>query len=503
MKALPIGVVTENVRIGTVFRKIIQAQVSEMPIEEENIYEFGWHERKFHWLEDKCQNISRDREYGASLKVGTLLAKGDYTIIPLILAMVHGSMGGILRTAGIHHDFVTFVYGPTGVGKTALAKKTCAYLKHKPNVLALSSDRKEIRRLLQNSADMTMVVDDFNTSSSDRIISRQLQIVSEIIQAACDAGSLIIDASSIEKVHNGVHIVVTSETIIRNVSTMNRCFLVNMQENIPDNLWNEISAMEEQNVFFVFMQSFIRYVEENYDAVVSNCRDDFSYYKWYACEKILFAGASINRIAETLAVQYTLKKQLLNYMEAVGIDTKLHKRAGGCMDECIASSGQDLQNLIADIARKKSHMELLPALAFIVSGYGGDVSYFLAEDEAKYQKKIRNGNTRYVGFQKNMGYISFSPSHMCQLIANFLEKDNISVNCLGKELSYYHLAYVEGSEQKQSCRWHTEKKYYHVNYRQLLELVNSVEYGEESGRREELEWKIRRFEEAYLRYSDE
>ena len=60
---------------------------------------------------------------------------------------------------------------------------------------------------------------------------------------------------------------------------------------------------------------------------------------------------------------------------------------------------------------------------------------------------------------------------MCSLIAKMLDIDTVSVSALGKELSHYHLAHVDGSGQKQSCRWHTEGKYYHVHIQQLIELI--------------------------------
>lgn len=501
MKALPIEVQIENARIGPIFRKIIQNQICTIPIETKEIYDFGWYKKHFHWGEDELQNISASQEYRAALRVGSILSANNSVSIALLLAMVHGPMGGVFHSSGIQHDFVTFISGPTSIGKTALAKKFCGYLKHRPCILALSSDRKEMRKTLQNSTDITMIVDDFNTSSSNRVISRQLQIVSEIIQTACDAGDLILDETSLEKRHNSVHIVITSETTVRNISTMNRCFWVDMQESVSPDLWNKISAMEEGNIFSIFIQSYVKYVEENYDTIAAKCREEFSCYKQYAIEKILFSSISRNRIAETLAVQYTLKQQFINYLKSVGINDSLCKRLDKSMERCISSSGQELQKMIDDIHVKKSHMELLPTLAEIVSSLDGYYGYKLAKNETKYRNEIKKGNLKYLGFQANRGYISFSPSHMCRLIADRLEKENISVNCLGKELSYYHLAHVEHSEQKQSCSWHTKEKYFHVHYRELIELYYSTKFPGIEFLKESCEKIISDFDNYYQKYS--
>ncbi|NBI87837.1 hypothetical protein D3Z47_17235 [Lachnospiraceae bacterium] len=469
IKERPIEVQIYNMRDGTkVFLEIIQTQIANVPIEMREKFPFGWYEKNFHWLEDQSEGISKEQEYRAAVKIAFILGSGNKVVAALALAAVHGPMQRVLIAAGIQHNFITFLAGATAIGKTALAKKMCGYLRHKDVVWALSSDRKELRKAIQNTSDVTIVIDDFNTSASDRVISRQLQIVSEIIQESCNAGKVMLDEKSMSKRNNCVHTVVTSETIIRNVSTMNRCYLVDMQEKLPDDLWQKISEMDEQHGFAIFVRSFIRYIEENYDMAVSNCREDFSYYKQHAREQMLSDGTSMNRIAETMAVQFTLNNQMTNYMKTVGLDGRLLRRADEVMKDCIICCGQELQQKVNEIAAKKSHMELLPTLAEIISNDGN--GYEMAGNENKYKKKIKYME-KCIGFQQNQGYVSFKPSYMCQMIADYLGKEAVSVNCLGKELSYYNLAYVEGSEHKQSCRWHTDGKYYHVNERQLRELI--------------------------------
>lgn len=472
MRNLPIEVQIDNKRIAKeTFLKIIQEQVARMLVEKEEHYPFGWYKEKFHWNEER-REILQGQEYRAALNVAAIITKENQAVTALVLAAVHGPMKHILESAGVRYDFVTFLAGTTGIGKTALAKKICGYI-NKPIVLALSSERKELRKAIQNLADVTVVVDDFNTSASDRMVSRQLQIVSEIIQGKCDAGDVVLDETSAGKRNHNTHLVITSESIIRNVSTMNRCFLVNMQEAIPDDLWEKISEMDKQQDFSIFMQSFLVYIEKNYDTAVQGCREDFKHYQQHARQQITLNNTSANRVAETLAVQHVLKKQMINYFKSVGLEDKLCLRVNTFIDSGIAGSGQELQQELNEMVSRKEYKEFLPTLAYIVcSGYG----YKMAKSEKEYLKKIKNG--RYLaGFEQVKGYVSFIPSHMCSMIADILDRDTVSVNALGKELSHYHLAHVDGSEQKQSCRWHTEGKYYHVHIQQLRELI----YGESEG----------------------
>ena len=320
----------------------------------------------------------------------------------MVLAAVHGPMKHILEAAEIGHDFVTFLAGPTGIGKTALAKKICGYL-NKPIVLALSSERKNLRKTIQNLTDVTIVVDDFNTSASDRMVSRQLQIVSEIIQGECDAGDVVLDETSAGKRNHNTHLVITSESIICNVSTMNRCFLVNMQEAVSDYLWEKISGMDKQQDFSIFMQSFLGYIGKNYDTAVQGCREDFKYYKQHAKEQISSNGTSANRVAETLAVQYVLKKQMINYFKTVGLAGKLCLKVDICIDKGIAGSGQELQQELNKMVSKEEYMEFLPILYLIVKSETG---YKMAKSEKLYLKTIKKGRD-LAGFQQVKGVCQF------------------------------------------------------------------------------------------------
>lgn len=480
MKELPIEVEMGNARIRVIFQKIIQVQVRKTFTEDIVLYKFGWKGKVFHWNDEDKQGISAEQEYNAAFRVADILKEDNRTVISLVLAAVHGPLKRILLLAGIRHDFTTFIAGKSGVGKTALAKKICGSV-HKAVIFSLSSDRKQLRKRLQSMTDITVVVDDFNTSASDRVVSRQLQLVSEIVQATCNTGDVLIGETHTDQEDNCIHIVVTSESIIRNVSTMNRCFLINMEEPVPDEIWDKIIKMEDQKVFYAFARTFIHYIERNCDEVILRCRNDFEYLKQFAKKNLRLAS---NRIAETLAVQYTLNKLIFEYLQTLKIERRLCDIVRQSVNRCIGICGQELQQEINQIELKKSYMELLPELAEIISsdGYG----YEMAENEDKYQRKIRK-NKKCIGFQKNPGYVSFNPRYMCQMLSDKLNLDAVSVNCLSKELSYYQLAHVDISEQKQSCRWHTKDKYFHVSFRELMELI----YGCDN---ELLEESIQKFE---------
>ena len=457
----------------SVFINSIQSQTKDKDPEQRDIYGFGWTGNKFHWLAEVAENFAEDQEYKAAAKMACLLGKGNAVVTSLVLAMAHGPLKRFLQAAGIQHDFVTFVVGETSVGKTDLAKKICSYLQERETIFSLSSKRMELKKLLQDARDITVVVDDFNHSASDRVISSQLHTVSEIIQTASDAGGLILDDKSIGKTNNCIHLVITSEKTIRNPSTMNRCFLVNMDKSLDKDYWDAVSEMKREQCFRLFICALIRHIEQEYDTAKERCRIDFLNYL-QSGRTVSGESGSIHRIAETLAVQHTIKKLLVDYMKTAKIDSKLQEQAEKSMNRCIDECGQELEQEVRALKAEEKYMTLLPLLAgiFVSDGNGG---YGFAEDESGYRKAMKH-HKKVIGFQKNQGYVSFDLSYMCELINEEFDQ-HVSKHCLGKELSHYCLAHVEPSDQKQSCRWHTEKKYFHVHFRRLVETVHNMEYG--------------------------
>ena len=61
---------------------------------------------------------------------------------------------------------------------------------------------------------------------------------------------------------------------------------------------------------------------------------------------------------------------------------------------------------------------------------------------------------------------------MCEIMDNEYGLKGANPKGLASDLQYYSLAYADG-EGKLSCRWGTDKRYYHVRVKELLELISS------------------------------
>lgn len=244
IKKLPTSVIVDpsySKKIRDIFRYIILSQMMNKESEDVEEHEFGWNGLHYYWEIEEEQKGYANSEYEVAVSIADILSKGEDAISAMLLAAIHGPLIKVLREAGINQDFLTLIVGESGVGKTELAKIFCDYLPYKKVVFSLGSKRGELQKKLERIADITCVIDDYNLTASNRVKERQLQILSEIIQSRSNAGKLLVDADSEQYEENEVHVVATSETIIHNVSSLNRCFLVQMDTPIENGLWKKNS----------------------------------------------------------------------------------------------------------------------------------------------------------------------------------------------------------------------------------------------------------------------
>lgn len=294
-----------------------------------------------------------------------------------------------------------------------------------------------------------------------------MQILSEVIQSASDAGKILIRDALNEEIDNAVHVVATSEKMMRNISTINRCFLVRMEEIVEESLWKKIEEYREKHFMQIFMISFMTFIENEYDDIVNKCKND---YLFYSKQKYSFQeteGKSGNRITNTIAVQFVIKKLIIYYFQGMKIDMKLIERVNENLDFVINGCFVNLQHEINGILQKNRTMDLLPTLTDIITS---EYSCVLAKSEDKYKAKYNKKGKPYMGICVHPGYVSFLPKYMCELIAQRKEVEAVSERKLGKELKDFSLVHID-AEGKMSTRWGTEKRMYHVRVRDLIELT--------------------------------
>lgn len=471
IECFPIEVVIQpraNQIVQEVFRVIIQEQLLRIEAIEEIVYEFGWNGSHYYWNEG--QETEVPNEYKSVVDLANLINSNE-VIAGVVLAALHGPLVYKLKQVGINHNFVTFVVGETGVGKTEVAKKICNYLLGKNIFLSLGSDGRAIKKQIYALNDITLIIDDFCKSDSPELQRKNVKNVSDIIQNASDSGQVLINGTEILEEEKNIHLIITGEKVIKNFSTLNRCFVINMDEMLSEKTWTLLSSFSDSGEMYIFMKSFIGWLEREGDNYVKKMGVNYQNYLKDAQEKLVYQIPGINRIRNTVAVNMTIEKALIDFLAQQGIDERLLSRVKQMLQSYVWKSGKEIcESIQADIDKSKK-MQYLPEMAKILIDIGNE--FWLAKDLNQYNKykNYDKKGKKCIGVCLRDGYWSIEPKHLCGCLENILDEEDIPTKRISIELKEYSLALVD-VEGKISCRQlGSTNRMYHIRVIELMELI--------------------------------
>lgn len=454
-----------------VLRLYIQKQLRHITPNRITEYEHGWSEKHYHInnVDEMFRQSSSENAYSNATLLADLIGR-EQCVAGITVAAIHGVLLQPSLEAGINHNYVTYIVGQTDKGKSSVAKAICNCFSGMNNCLSLGSDKRELKKISCHSNDVTVVLDDLCLSESHQMTEKLVDKVSEIIQNASDSGTVLFSgADGEESVRN--HIVITAEKLIRNPSTINRCFVMWMDESLSDEDWRSLNKFAKTGKMQEVMYTFILWVQENYDEIVRMMETDYYVYLDRAKKGLQHAVPGINRIRNTIAVQLVLRKRLIDYLAYMRIDERILSKAEAMLSKCIWNGGNEMCDYLLEQKNKVNRKQYLPILAEFVTQLDNGV--WLAPTEQEYNAWMygeKKNLGKCIGLCLNRGYWSFCPRRMSELVAEEKGVESVSVKSLGAELKYYSLAYTD-CEGKLSSKWHSDKRMYHVRVKELLELV--------------------------------
>lgn len=443
-----------------VFRFMVCKQQAEMEAVQEREWQFGWNNEEFFWGDaaSKLLSEAKKQEYEAAQAVALLILEDETNVCGMLfLAAIQGPLKSIMHKIGIDHDCVIYLVGETGTGKSDLARRFCDYIPDLNQVYTLDSSRKALKMKLAKFRDATIVIDDLCKTTSKGMYDKRLQTVSEIIQSASDAAPAILDVDC-EADFRKIHLVVTAEEKPKNLSTINRCLLIKLDDKLPTSLWNYIGEIANRNYIRYTVWNFVQRIMDNYDSDLQKIKADYG----GEIRKAFTEKDQNARINSTLCLQMTVKNAAVRFMSQLklpnDIVTKLDKKLSECIEFAVAYTGNELQQRKA----QNDHMECL-------RDFVDELLTISADDIKKSERKYVNGEGK--GMLLTSGYWSFDPKRICARINEEYGIDRMNPVKLGKELRYYGLIYVNG-EGKNSCCFHSRKKWFHVDIHALLNFIN-------------------------------
>lgn len=255
---------------------------------------------------------------------------------PVLLLTVLSSFVKHLLEDGTEeqYGYTNYIFGPTGSGKTTIAKFYVDLFSGSENIASLSSEKKAIDQL-NIFTDIPILVDDLNKSISSRVTNAQEAKLSMWIQHNQGAGN------SMDKGINGKlnHVAyVTAEYVLNNYSTLNRCLLIKLNQSFDP---AELSFFTENKArYLAFIYDFLEWVCQNYDELRTKAVNELaawrSDYRKYDASK--YEG--LHRVLRTKhLLEITLSIFKLFLKEKLKLDTKMIDRFStkleASIDNCI------------------------------------------------------------------------------------------------------------------------------------------------------------------------
>ena len=207
--------------------------------------------------------------------ISEFLKSCNYPPVLLIAALVPYIFPLIDENKRVHYEFVGYIVGKSGCGKTEIAKLLVTPFNDNCNMLSLSSDNDAINEMSAFN-DCSVLFDDLNVSDSYDIKKQKERKVASIVETKQSVGKSVKDGKN-TKINAFPFI--TAEYPLKREGFTNRCLIVNIDEPFdPKSLtW----LQENHDIYISFINSFIAVICENFQILhdhVNNCLSSVKYH---------------------------------------------------------------------------------------------------------------------------------------------------------------------------------------------------------------------------------
>lgn len=200
--------------------------------------------------------------------ISEFLKSFNYPPVLLVAALVPFIFPLIDESKRVHYEFVGYIVGKSGCGKTEIAKLLVTPFADNCNMISLSSDSYAIHDMSAFN-DCSVLIDDLNASDSDDIKRQKERKVAAIVETKQSVGKPIIDGKNTKM--NALPFI-TAEYILKREGFINRCLIVNIDESFnPKSLtW----LQKNHDIYISFINSFIGFICKNFQMLhdyINNC----------------------------------------------------------------------------------------------------------------------------------------------------------------------------------------------------------------------------------------
>lgn len=428
-------------------------------------------------LNRKCVSLS-DKILKSSMKNVSyikwinIFCRLDKDTMPvLLLSVIVAITRPLLKEAGTDTLFVPYIYGETGKGKSTYAKLLTDIFENVPNNLTFSSDIMGIREMMAQTRDFVVLADDLNSTSSSRVKASKEAKVSEIIQQAANGD--LIRYKGTESCFKGL-LFVTAEYVLKNESTINRCILIHLLNEMDTEKVNLLK--QGYGLYIRFLKDYIVYVYndyENFVKYIKNLKEVISVKN--TCNRDAYKG--IIRLEQTEKTLMVILNILMDFFKnnLKLPDNEIPKYKNmfeNSIRNCIDTTKGYIRNENKDIGT----MYINEILNLIIYGQETYVYDDICEIDYKtYKRYKRNGQKSYYFIYD--GYMCFTGDDITDYFKQLEGFEySVSKKAISEQLVYHGLLKIKGGERSYPCNVCNNKtRYYHVDIRRLLDFTGEVD----------------------------
>lgn len=160
----------------------------------------------------------------------------------------------------------------------------------------------------------------------------------------------------------------SAERMILNESTINRCFIFNMEEPLPMEAFQKMKTLEKERGFFRFLVAISRFVGgDNLTSQLEMMAKDYERYKGESNRLGTCTCGSDHQIHETYAVQMVLVRVVIRYLNSLKLDEMLVSKTDKAFTDCVGGVCKEMKTLINELHHVEEHKKYLRPLAEIIS----------------------------------------------------------------------------------------------------------------------------------------
>ena len=385
----------------------------------------------------------------------------------LFLGAVISLMTPFLQEVGIDTGFVLYLVGETGTGKSSVAKLLTEVYEEK-NYWTVSSDLADLRKCMNVVKDFLFLLDDLNKTETSRVRASKESKVAELIQQVSNHDR--VDSRGLSSHFDGT-LIITAEYALKNVSTMNRCVVLNVMSNLDVSRLQ--SLKRTQGSYIQLIIKFISWL----------CADKDKHMEViHTLNESGLTKDTYNRQAYSGIARIERSENMLNIgMEFFLIFLQEKMKMPGEQADMLRKLFEDsIEHCIDDtrhLVRKEDTDKGREYIDGIVNEFTIDTGN-IKRSYKKYKSARKEGDDKVIFFQSN-DCVCITGDDLVRL---FERKQgfqySVSKKAISAQLMHHGMLKISGGEYSFPCLESKDKtRYYHIYINKIEEMMSGEQRG--------------------------